>query len=589
MKQLISFVVLLFLSLSGFAQMPKAINYQAVARNSTGQLLANQAIQVRLSIVTNAPGNPALYSETRNVTTNSLGLFNLQIGTPGALSTSGDFTTINWTNNTSATKSLKAEIDFSNSGIFTDMGMQSLVSVPYAFSCDEALNTYNIGGNYVSSSTPASGDFLRWDGSSWYPTPVVANGADSQWARNGQHVYNNNGTGYVGIGTSNPLTLLHVKDSSVLFEGPDDPFLMSITPPPAQGAGTRMMWYAQKGAFRVGTVQNGEWTMGNIGINSFAAGFRPVASGQVSTAIGSDALAIGNFSTAIGYGVEATGGVSTAFGNQTHATGSVSTALGMLSTASGAYSVTIGKNTISSGENAFSSGANTIASGESATAMGFGGDAQGKRSTAMGSITTANGYASLVIGQFNDPIVSPETSITTTTPLFIVGNGSSSVSKSNAMVVRKDGRVGVGTNAPGGQFELSLDQGRKPSTSTWTITSDARLKNIEGSYTKGLKEILQLKPIQYHYKNTEKRKFSEDVLQNQCVGFSAQDVQKIFPECVGTDEDGYLNLNTHAILIAYTNALKELNATNEQLASENQTQQRMISELSNRILALEKK
>jgi len=131
------------------------------------------------------------------------------------------------------------------------------------------------------------------------------------------------------------------------------------------------------------------------------------------------------------------------------------------------------------------------------------------------------------------------------------------VGTSNKFLVRGDGRVGVGQVNPGGQFELSLDEGRKPSTNLWTITSDDRLKNIEGSYTKGLKEILQLQPIKYHYKNVGDRKFSDAVLSTANVGFSAQDVQKIFPEAVGTDDDGYLNFNMHSILVASLNAFKE--------------------------------
>jgi hypothetical protein len=127
------------------------------------------------------------------------------------------------------------------------------------------------------------------------------------------------------------------------------------------------------------------------------------------------------------------------------------------------------------------------------------------------------------------------------------------------MVIDSLGRVGIGTSTPGGLFELSLDQGRKPGTKTWTITSDARLKNIHGSYSKGLSEILQLKPIRYQYKNTAHRTFSDEVLQTEYVGFSAQDVQQVFPESVGKDEDGYLNLNTHAILVAEINAIQELN------------------------------
>lgn len=155
------------------AQMPKAINYQAVARNAQGQALTNQTIKVRLSIVSSASGNPTLYSETRSVTTNALGLFNVQIGSAGAIATTGNFSTINWVNNTSATKSLKVELDVNNSGVFTDMGSQSLVTVPYAFGADQAINALNIGGHYVDTNTPAKGDILKWDGSAWVPSALA--------------------------------------------------------------------------------------------------------------------------------------------------------------------------------------------------------------------------------------------------------------------------------------------------------------------------------------------------------------------------------------------------------------------------------
>jgi len=156
---------------------------------------------------------------------------------------------------------------------------------------------------------------------------------------------------------------------------------------------------------------------------------------------------------------------------------------------------------------------------------------------------------------------------------FIVnGNAASDATASlilrpNGNVEIPNGNVGIGI-APAGQLELSLDQGRKPATGTWTTVSDERLKNIEGAYTKGLNEILQLQPITYHYKNVGERKFADEVLNIQNVGFSAQEVKKIFPEAVGTDEDGYLNFNMHAILVAYVNAIKELKEENDALKSE---------------------
>lgn len=149
-----------------------------------------------------------------------------------------------------------------------------------------------------------------------------------------------------------------------------------------------------------------------------------------------------------------------------------------------------------------------------------------------------------------------------------------------AMRITQMGYVGIGTATPGGQFELTLDQGRKPGTSAWTVTSDERLKNIQGVYTKGLSEILKLQPIVYYYKNVGERKFENDVTKTLYAGFSAQEVQKIFPEAVGVDADGYLNFNIHAILIAYTNAVKELNAKAE-------NQEKIISEQKKLIEAIE--
>jgi hypothetical protein len=155
--------------------------------------------------------------------------------------------------------------------------------------------------------------------------------------------------------------------------------------------------------------------------------------------------------------------------------------------------------------------------------------------------------------------------------------------------ITNTGRVGIGTTSPGGQFELSLDQGRKPGTTTWTITSDARLKTVKGPYEKGLNEILKLNPIVYNYKNVPDRKFEINVLQKQYAGFLAQEVQSIFPEAVENDEDGYLNFNMHPILIASINAFKEIKSQYNQLSKENEKLQNRLEALERRLEILEKK
>lgn len=172
MKKILPTLCFIFIAAMTMAQMPNTINYQAVARNNSGQALANQNIKVRLSILRGANG---LYSETRNVTTNALGLFNIQIGSSGATSTTGDFNNIYWLNNTPAI-TLKVELDVNNSGVFTEMGNQTLASVPYAYAAKNSIDAVNLGGRYVDASiVPNDGDVMRWSAAenSWKPATVA--------------------------------------------------------------------------------------------------------------------------------------------------------------------------------------------------------------------------------------------------------------------------------------------------------------------------------------------------------------------------------------------------------------------------------
>jgi len=150
--------------------------------------------------------------------------------------------------------------------------------------------------------------------------------------------------------------------------------------------------------------------------------------------------------------------------------------------------------------------------------------------------------------------------------------------------IAHNGYVGIGLapNDPTYQLQLSLDAAAKPSTNTWTVASDARLKEVIGPYTKGLSELMKLRPVRYYYKNPgEGPLFAPDVLQKENVGFVAQEVAQVFPEAVDTASNGYLGLNIHAILIAYLNAIRELKAENDRLYS-------LIAEMQERQAELEK-
>lgn len=168
MKKLL-FTFFLGLSVSiAIAQVPNLINYQAVARNNSGQALASQTIKVRLSIMKNAV---LQYSETRQVVTNALGLFNVQIGGTNAISTTGDMSAIDWLNNAAPGYMLKVELDINNTGLFTDMGSQQLLSVPFALGAAKAttaVNVQNINNRPIDqAAVPVAGDRLVYDGSKW--------------------------------------------------------------------------------------------------------------------------------------------------------------------------------------------------------------------------------------------------------------------------------------------------------------------------------------------------------------------------------------------------------------------------------------
>jgi hypothetical protein len=126
MKKVLSAIIFTLSGSMALAQVPEGINYQAVARNTSGNVLATQTITVRLTIEQGAAGTP-LYVETDTVTTNLFGLFTIRLGMQNAVS--GNFSTIDWS---TGDKWLKFEFDPAAGNTFTNMGESQLLSVPYA-------------------------------------------------------------------------------------------------------------------------------------------------------------------------------------------------------------------------------------------------------------------------------------------------------------------------------------------------------------------------------------------------------------------------------------------------------------------------
>ena len=118
---------------SGVGAVPELLNYQSLVRNASGDVLANQSVSFRLSVV-DANTMSTTYSETHNITTTAQGLASLTIGNGTIVS--GLFSDIDW----SHSNSLQVELDVAGGSTYVVIGSTSFVSVPYALRAKYAEN-----------------------------------------------------------------------------------------------------------------------------------------------------------------------------------------------------------------------------------------------------------------------------------------------------------------------------------------------------------------------------------------------------------------------------------------------------------------
>jgi len=123
----------------------------------------------------------------------------------------------------------------------------------------------------------------------------------------------------------------------------------------------------------------------------------------------------------------------------------------------------------------------------------------------------------------------------------------------NPLILTANNRVGIGTATPDQKLSVNGDAS-KSGGGSWQVFSDERLKNFRGSFSRGLKEVMQLQPMRYEYRQNNSLGLKS---LGEHVGFGAQTVQNVIPEAVTTSESGYLMVNNDPIIWTMLNAIKE--------------------------------
>jgi len=126
------------------AQAPDRMSYQAVIRDASGNLVTEQEIGIKISILQGSVFGASVYIETQSPVTNENGLVTIVIG--DGVAVHGTFSAIDWAD---GPYFIRTETDPSGGTTYTITGTSQLLSVPYALHAKtvEETNfvTYEIG------------------------------------------------------------------------------------------------------------------------------------------------------------------------------------------------------------------------------------------------------------------------------------------------------------------------------------------------------------------------------------------------------------------------------------------------------------
>jgi hypothetical protein len=117
------------------------------------------------------------------------------------------------------------------------------------------------------------------------------------------------------------------------------------------------------------------------------------------------------------------------------------------------------------------------------------------------------------------------------------------------------GKVGIGTSSP----QYKLDVKGQVRADNVTVKSDQRHKQNIHSLKNALTKLQRLRGVSFKWKDNAQNADTQ-------IGLIAQEVEKVLPELVSTDSDGYKSIAYGKLTAVLVEAIKELQQQNETMA-----------------------
>lgn len=285
MKKLL-FTLLIGISALSYAQAPQKISYQGVARNTSGAVIANQPIGIKFDIHQGSASGPIVFTETHTgISTNGFGLFTTYIGSISNLAV------INWSTNSYF---IEVSID-PNTGTYSSLGSQQLMSVPYALNAGSAPaptvtftnNILSVGGN--TTTIPSGTTYTAGTGINVTGSTISNTAPDQAVVLNAAGATTVTGT-YPSFTINTPTTQVYTAGNGIDITSGVITNTAIATTPTIIGAGTATVT-SSGNTFTVNTPVSQVYTAGN-GIDITSGVISNTATAVTPTIVGTGATTV---------------------------------------------------------------------------------------------------------------------------------------------------------------------------------------------------------------------------------------------------------------------------------------------------------